>query len=96
MKEDSRQITIGDGSNMTIKQTGRWKGNITDKTGNQQLVILDEVCYVPELKYNLISMTKALKNGWVSSGNDQQLSLSKGDEKIKRFIQAMDTYLELK
>ena len=81
---------------MTVKQTGRWKGNITDKTGNQQLVILDEVCYVPELKYNLISMTKALKNGWLSSGNDQQLSLSKGDEKIKRFIQAMDTYLELK
>jgi hypothetical protein len=35
---------------MTIKQTGKWRGMITDKTGKQQLITLDEVCYVPELK----------------------------------------------
>jgi hypothetical protein len=64
MKEDARQITIGDGSNMAIKQTGKWQGMITDKAGKQQLITLDEVCYVPDLKYNLMSLTKALKNGW--------------------------------
>jgi phage antirepressor YoqD-like protein len=63
MKEDARQITIGDGSNMAIKQTGKWQ-MITDKTGKQQLITLDEVCYVPDLKYNLMSLTKTLKNGW--------------------------------
>ena len=69
MKEDARQITIGDGSSMAIKQTGKWQGMITDKTGKQQLITLDEVCYVPDLKYNLMSLTKALKNGWELSGN---------------------------
>ena len=82
MKEDARQITIGDGSNMAIKQIGKWQGMITDKTGKQQLITLDEVCYVPELKYNLMSLTKALKNGWILSGNNQQLSLRKADEEM--------------
>jgi predicted AAA+ superfamily ATPase len=74
MKEDSRQITIGDRSNMAIKQILNWQGMFTDKTEKQQLITLDEVCYVPELKYNL---EKALKNGWILSGNNQQLSLQK-------------------
>jgi hypothetical protein len=47
---------------MAIKQTGKWQAMITDKTGKQQLITLDEVCYVPDLKYNLMSLTKALKN----------------------------------
>jgi hypothetical protein len=53
---------------MAIKQTVKWQGMITDKTGKQQLIALDEVCYVPDLKYNLMSLTKALKNGWELSG----------------------------
>jgi hypothetical protein len=82
MKEDARQITIGDGSNMAIKKIGKWQGRITDKTGKQQLITLDEVCYVPELKYNLMSLTKALKIEWILSGSNQQLSLRKSDEEM--------------
>jgi hypothetical protein len=81
-KEDARQITFVDGSNMAIKQIGKWQRMITDKTGKQQLISLDEVYYVPALKYNLMSLTKALKNGWELSGNNQQLSLRKADDEM--------------
>jgi hypothetical protein len=82
-KEDARQITFVDGSNMAIKQIGKWQRMITDKTGKQQLISLDEVYYVPALKYNLMSLTKALKNGWELSGNNQQLSLRKADDELE-------------
>jgi hypothetical protein len=46
------------------------------------VITLDQVCYVPDLKYNLMLLTKALKNGWELSGNNQELSLRKADDEM--------------
>jgi hypothetical protein len=72
MKEDSRQITIGDESKISTQQSGNWQEMIKFKTGNPKSVTLDEVCYVPELKYNLILLAKELNHGWIVSRNNQQ------------------------
>jgi hypothetical protein len=82
MKEDARQSTIGDGSKMSIRQSRNRQRMIKDKKGNPKSGTLDEVCYVPVLKYNPMSLTKVFKHGWKSPWNNQQLLLKKIDNEI--------------
>jgi hypothetical protein len=48
----------------------------------EKLVKLNKLCYVPELKYNLMSLTKGLKHGWTLPGNNQHLSFKKIEDKM--------------
>jgi hypothetical protein len=99
MKEDARQIKIGDGRNVYIQKSGKWQGMIKDKPGKPKLLFLDEVCYVLEVIYKLMLLTKALKNGWTLSRNNQKFSLKKMDDDmifIRRFIREMVASFPLK
>jgi hypothetical protein len=38
--------------------------------------------YIPNGRYNLISVTKIMKQAWKSEGNDGGMSLSHGNKKL--------------
>ena len=84
----SDAITMGNGTAENALEIGDIIGTICDKHGNELGTgKLTDVTVLPTGKYNLFSVTQMLKKGWKLSGNDQALTLAKGDCEISFDIQ---------
>ena len=81
--KNGKKLESISGELMDIKYVGKFTGKFTDKEGFKHLLVVDDVVYLPEAEHNLISVTKAMKQGYNIS-NDEELSLilSKGDVKV--------------
>jgi hypothetical protein len=77
-------ITMTNGSSEDATVIDNISGRVCDKNGN---VLNDakitDVTHLPEVKYNLFSITKLQNEGWILSGNSDAIWLTKGDVEIK-------------
>ena len=64
------EVFIGDNSSMMIKSTGSLKLKFTNRDGEENVVILTKVAYVPNMMCNLLSVTSAMTNGY-DLGNEK-------------------------
>jgi hypothetical protein len=55
---------------------------LDSKGKSQGNIILSDVTYSPNGRYNLISVTKIMKQGWKLEGNVDGMSLSRGDNRL--------------
>jgi hypothetical protein len=66
-----------------VTKIGKVEGISKDKDGiNQGNIISSDVMFLPNGKYNLISETKVMKNGWKLEGNSNHIKLKKDDKKF--------------
>jgi hypothetical protein len=71
------------GKTEKTENIGKLRGTFCDKFGSKVIdITLEDVHYVPNQAINLFSLTKAMKNGWTVHGNDDEISILKGDLKI--------------
>jgi len=61
---------VGNGTQEKIIMQGTIKGNIVDKNGVKQgVVMLTDVSYAPAMKFNFCSLSKLMVNGWKMEGD---------------------------
>ena len=84
------KIGVGDDHKLLSTKVGKKKIIIHQNNGKNIEVILTNVKYVPELKYNLFSLTKALKSGWNIGNNDEIMYIKKDGINIM-FDQVFET-----
>ena len=76
-------IVMGNGQKEDAVLKGSVKGEVLDSKGKSQgNIILSDVMYIPNGRYNLISVTKIMKQGWKLEGNGDGMSLSHGNKKL--------------
>ena len=77
-------VVMGNGSESKSQKTGDIKGFIVsaDKKKARQAVI-QCVAYSPSATCNLFSLTSMTKKGWTMIGNDDGITITKDDVKIK-------------
>jgi hypothetical protein len=63
---------------MIAKKFGKLPCGILHKNGEKLIVTLENVNFVPELRINLFSIGKALKNAFNLSNDGEIIKLSKG------------------
>ena len=84
----SDSITMGNGKEESALEIADIVGTICDRHGNEIATgKLSDVTVLPTGKYNLFSVTQMLKKGWELRGNDQKMTLVKGDSEISFDIQ---------
>jgi hypothetical protein len=84
-------ICIGDGSSITATKIGKKKMTILQQDGSTMDIILHDVKFIPELKFNLFSVIKAVAQGkWKLTSEGIYMILTKGDARIK-FDQVLPT-----
>ena len=57
-------ISVRDGTKLKSTIIGTFKRIVVQKNGTEQEITFPNVAYVPSLTYNLLSITKALENGF--------------------------------
>ena len=84
----SDSITMGNGKEESALEIADIVGTICNRHGNEMATgKLSDVTVLPTGKYNLFSVTQMLKKGWELRGNDQKMTLAKGDSEISFDIQ---------
>ena len=81
-KEDQDDMIAvkGNGQKENVTTSSPVFGNAKDQKGNSQGTIsLSDVMYLPNGKYNHISFTKIMRNGWKLEGNDEKMALTFGN-----------------
>jgi hypothetical protein len=80
---EGQQVMGANGKTEKTENIGKLRGTFCDKFGSKVIdITLDDVHYVPNQAINLFSLTKAMNNGWTVHGNDDGISILKGDLKI--------------
>ena len=83
-RKGSGGIKVGSGKILKIEKVGKLRAKVFSKQGADQIIVLKDVHYVPELYCNLFSITKALDEGFaLSGGQNQPLTLRKNNVTIK-------------
>ena len=82
MKDTNKTITVGDGRQMVIQKTGKWRGTALDSEGQPIQILLTNVDYVEGLMVNLFSLTDAMEKGFQVLGSKTQISIEKGERKL--------------
>ena len=90
LKEDYAKIKIGSGKTMLATKRGTYEGMVISKDNKKTMIQLRNVRYVPEMFCKLISLTKAMKNGYDVIGKNNIITLQSGKQKISfdRVIQS--------
>ena len=76
---------MGRGKILKILSVGKLKVNIQQKDGSGQVIILNEVHFVPDLYCNLFSITTDLEENFVLSGGRNECLTLRKDHTIIRF-----------
>ena len=84
MEPVSGGIKVGSGKILKIVKVGKFKGNIVQKDGSSEVIILNKVHFVPNMYCNIFSITAAMDEGLSLSGRkDSFLTLQKSETVIK-------------
>jgi len=77
-------VTVGNRDKMISKHMGDIKGMITTKYGQEVAKVwLKDVAYTPKSKFNLLSLTKMMSEGWNMIGNNKKLTINKNNVTIE-------------
>jgi hypothetical protein len=80
---DDDAITMGNGAREGAAMIGDLSGIMCSKEGNEMgEATLKDVAYLPTSKFNLFSVTKLQRNGWILHGDRNQIKLTKGDKSV--------------
>ena len=85
MRNGSGGIKVGSGKILKILSVGKLKVNVQQKDGTSQVIILNDVNFVPDLYCNLFSITTALDENFVLSGGRNECLTLRKDHTIIRF-----------
>jgi Reverse transcriptase (RNA-dependent DNA polymerase) len=76
-------VTVGNNSSMPCTSKGTYRGVSTNPDGSTVLITLYDVLYVPQLKVNLLSITKCMSNPSVTLfGSSTSLALQFGQHTL--------------
>ena len=75
----SENFTMGNGQNAKAAVVGDILGTV-DSTK----IKVSDVAYCPDAKFNLFSLSLMLKKGWTMHGNEDSITVSKGEGSSKR------------
>ena len=81
-KDINEQVKVGNSTNITATNIGKWCGVIEQKDGTKKNIVLNKVKLVPELWNKLFSIGSLLKKQWNLSNNGPIISLSKNNYKF--------------
>ena len=74
-------VVMGNGKKENVAKSGTVFGTSKDQEGNSLGNISHSgIMYLPNGKYNLISITHVMKNGWKLEGNDEKRTLTLGSK----------------
>jgi hypothetical protein len=93
LRKEETFVKIGNGEGLKSTTFGTLKATVEQADGTKMDVTLKNVAYVPELATNLLSITKAMENGFKVSSTGNILRLSKGS-KIVKFDRLQKTKME--
>jgi hypothetical protein len=82
LKDIAETITVGNGDSMTATKVGSLRRRVVQLNGSTLDIIINEVKYAPNLCANLLSINKAIKNGFKLSNNGTSICLTKGSASI--------------
>jgi len=84
-KDSTTRIRVANGSYIHPKKIAKkMPSMLCDNTGKGLFKVgVTDVAWVPECPYNVISITKYMKNGWKLTGDEDHLTLSKGGIDIR-------------
>lgn len=77
-----RDVQVGNGEIVKATKIGSIKANVKDAKGINTIVTLNNVSYVPDLKYNLISVGKMAEAGASITYSNSGAHISIGDKTI--------------
>ena len=90
VQEDKGKTNFaGDGHHANTTHSGQWRGRMHNVGKEQkqlnkgEKITLDHVLYVPNLRHNLFSITKAMKDGGKISNDGDIIQLVKDNMKIR-------------
>ena len=79
IREVNTSVKVGNGESLKCKKIGDVRIKMKQKDGKKDVeTILKDVMFVPELTTNLLSIGKALKQGWELRSKGEEFFLSKG------------------
>ena len=83
LNDKNEEVELGDGYTVAVKGSGRIKMEMEIPGRKTKLCMLSEVLYVPDLSYNLMSVSKMVKNGkGIEFKGDSCLIVDKNGDKI--------------
>jgi hypothetical protein len=77
LKDIAETITVGNGNSMMAMKVGSLRRHVVQLDGSTLNIIINEVKYVPNLCANLLSINKAIKNGFNLSNNGTSICLTR-------------------
>lgn len=76
-------ITMGNGAKEKMAFTGELPGIICNKQGQEiAAAIMQDVAYLPSIKFNLFSCSKLQQDGWTMIGTKDEIKMTKGQAQI--------------
>ena len=80
---DDDAMTMGNGAREGTAMIGDLNGTMCDKEGHELgVATLKDVAYLPMSKFNLFSVTKLQREGWILHGHKNQIKLTKGTSSV--------------
>jgi hypothetical protein len=81
---DQDQVTVGNGEQMKSTAVGDLPVVICDRFGREvEAAVIKDVSVIPNASFNMFSVSKAVKDGWLLTGDaDQGLVLTKGTTRV--------------
>ena len=76
--ENEEYVATGEGEETMIKEIGDYKGIIIGKDNEIHDITIKDVCIIPSFKVNVLSVTKAISEGYALSNEKKDLKLQKG------------------
>jgi hypothetical protein len=88
LHKGNQGVIFGNGRNNEAETTFDLLGIITDQFGNEMIsATLQSVKHIKSARFNLFSITKQQKDGWLLIGNSEKIWIEKGEHKIVFDIQ---------
>eukprot|EP00957_Ditylum_brightwellii_P037774 2856755-Ditylum_brightwellii.AAC.1 len=77
-------VTLPDGNKKCASMIADLDMMVCDHTGNSLFKSsMKDIKYCKENRYNLFSLTKGMKSGWLLHGNNDELWITKSGHKVK-------------
>ena len=83
LKSISSFVIFGNGERLQATHIGDLKGTVIQKDGTETPIFMTKVKYVPQLTYNLFSITAALEHGCEMHGSNKMIKIKKGCSEYK-------------
>ena len=82
-KNRGQSVTVGNGKQEVAMMHGIVKGRLVNKNGEELgTAVLTDVAYAPNMKFNLASLSRLMKNGCLIKGNAKLNTMTENGHKL--------------